>query len=128
MPRSTRTSQPTVCATGDGEYVFELHQERRVDKPRSASGMLSIQSLDQLLTAETPDLVVRLRLSEPSAQSDDIALSSPGKHKAQELTQLPFRPAPELCVIDHAALFEHDDERNALPDGEQQRCARESAA
>src|SRR5690554_189876 len=107
-------------ATGNGEHVFDRHQERLVD---GTLGLwdVGIQRFYQCFhSGSTQAVVITTFQRHQRGTDDDRGVVAGEVVGAQQITHFHFHQLQQLLVINHVGLVqEHDDVRNAHLTGQQ---------
>src|SRR5690606_7698353 len=107
------TTSHNSTATGNGEYVFDRHQERLVDGTLRL-GDVGIQSLDQGLDRSGTHAVVVLTVQGHQGGTDDDRSVVTGEVvSAQQIAHFHLNQFQQLFIVNHVGLVqEHDDVGN----------------
>src|SRR5690606_2174228 len=114
------TTSHNSTATGNGEYVFDRHQERLVDGTLRL-GDVGIQSLDQGLDRSGTHAVVVLTVQGHQGGTDDDRSVVTGEVvSAQQIAHFHLNQFQQLFIVNHVGLVqEHDNVGNANLTGQQ---------
>src|SRR5690606_17238159 len=112
-------------AAGDGEHVFDRHQERLVDGTLRL-GDVAVQSLDQGLDGSgAQTVVVATFQSHQGGTDDDRSIVAGEVVSAQHVPQFHFHQFEHVFAVTHLRLVqEHDNVGCAYATGQQEVLAR----
>src|SRR5690554_2878223 len=114
------TTSHNSTATGNGEHVFDRHQERLVDGTLWLRDV-GIQSFYQCLhSGSTQTVVVTAFQRHQRGTDDDRGVVAREVVSAQQIAHFHFHQLQQLLIINHVGLVqEHDNVRNANLTGQQ---------